>query len=86
MSLATTTIKVSPEVRDRLNALASESGSTAGSVVEELLEAYIWRQKMDLAKKQMRAASPEVWNEYLAEIASLDGSLSDGLEENPWHP
>ena len=86
MSLATTTVKVTPEVRDRLNEIAAAQGASAGSVIEKLLEEHIWRQQVELAKKQMREAPPEVWNEYLAEFASLDGSTADGLEDLPWEP
>ncbi|MDA2987231.1 MAG: toxin-antitoxin system protein [Actinomycetota bacterium] len=86
MSIASTTIKVSPEVRDRLNALAAEHGRTAGSMLEQLLTEHLWRHKMEQAKRQMRDAPPEVWAEYMAEFATMDGSLADGLEEYPWEP
>lgn len=84
MSVATTTIKVTTEVRDRLNALAAEEGRTAGSVVEKLLDEYLWRQKVELAKKQMREAPPEVWEDYMAEVRLWDSTLMDGLEDEPW--
>lgn len=84
MSVATTTIKVTTEVRDRLNALAAEEGRTAGSVVEKLLDEYLWRQKVELAKKQMREAPPEVWADYMAEVRLWDSTLMDGLEDEPW--
>lgn len=84
MSVATTTIKVTTEVRDRLNALAAEEGRTAGSVVEKLLDEYLWRQKVELAKKQMREAPPEAWADYMAEVRLWDSTLMDGLEDEPW--
>lgn len=84
MSVATTTVKVTPEVRDRLNALAAAEGRTAGSMIEKLLEEHLWRAKVELAGRQMRAAAPEVWAEYLAEVATMDASLSDGLEPEDW--
>lgn len=45
-----------------------------------------WHAKVELAKLQMREASPEVWREYLAEAAGFDGTLADGLEDLPWQP
>ena len=84
MSVATTTVKVTPEVRDRLNAVAAAEGRTAGSMIEKLLEEHLWRAKVELAGRQMRAASPEVWAEYMAEVATMDASLSDGLEPEDW--
>ena len=79
--MAATTIKIDSDLRDRLNALASECGLTAGSMVERLLEDYLWRQQIDLAKRQMREAPAEVWEEYLAETRTMEGSLADGLED-----
>ncbi len=84
MSVATTTIKVTTEVRDRLNALAAEEGRTAGSVVEKLLDEYLWRQKVELAGRQMRALTPDDRAEYLAEAALWDTTSGDGLEPEDW--
>lgn len=84
MSVATTTIKVTPEVRDRLNALAAEEGRTAGSVVERLLDEYFWRQKTELAGRQMRAMSPQDREEYMEEVRLWDTTSSDGLEPEDW--
>jgi predicted transcriptional regulator len=78
--MAATTIKVSTELRDRLNAVASEQGLTAGSMVERLLEDWLWRQQVELAKRQMRSMTPEEKAEYMAEFEAMDPSLSDGLE------
>lgn len=82
--MAATTIKVSTELRDRLNTVAEEQGLTAGSMVEKLLEDWLWRQKVELAKRQMRSMTPEEKSEYLAEAAEWDVTLSDGLEDDPW--
>jgi predicted transcriptional regulator len=82
--MAATTIKVSTELRDRLNAVAEEQGLTAGSMVEKLLEDWLWRQQVELAKQQMRSATKEEWDDYLAEAQAWDVTLSDGLEDDPW--
>ena len=82
--MTVTTIKVSSSTRDKINALAAEQGLTAGSLVEKVLEDYLWRQQVEEAKRQMRAAPKEVWDEYMAEFHTMDASLSDGLDENPW--
>ena len=82
--MSATTIKVSTELRDRINALAAERGLTAGSLVEKLLDDMLWREQVDLAIRQMRSMSPEEEAEYLAEAAEWDVTLSDGLEDDPW--
>ena len=82
--MTATTIKVSPELRDRLNAVAAEQGLTAGSMVEKLLEDWLWQQQVEQAIRQMRSMTPEEKAEYLAEAAEWDVTLSDGLEDEPW--
>ena len=82
--MAATTIKVSTEVRDRLNALAAEEGLTAGSLVEKLMEEYLWKIKVETAGRQMRAMSPAERADYMAEVAEWDATLSDGLEPEDW--
>lgn len=80
MSVATTTIKVTAEVRDRLNALAAEEGLTAGSLVEKLMEEYLWKAKVQTAVAQMRAMTEAERADYMAEVAEWDDTLHDGLE------
>jgi hypothetical protein len=78
--MTATTIKVSPETRDKINALAAEHGMTAGSVIERVLDEYLWRQHVETAKRQMRSAPKEVWDQYYAEFAIWDQTSGDGLE------
>ncbi len=82
--MAATTIKVSTEVRDRLNALAAEEGLTAGSLVEKLMEEYLWKIKVETAGRQMRAMTEAERADYMAEVAEWDATLSDGLEPEEW--
>lgn len=79
-----TTIKVTTQVRDDLNALAASEGRTAGSMLEKLLSDYLWRLEVEAAKKAMREAPQEVWDEYMREVREWDATLMDGLEDEPW--
>jgi predicted transcriptional regulator len=82
--MTATTIKVSTELRDRINAVAAEQGLTAGSLIEKVLEEYLWRQQVELAIRQMQSMTPEEKAEYMAEFEEWDVTLSDGLEDDPW--
>ena len=82
--MTATTIKVSTELRDRINAVASEQGLTAGSLIEKVLEEYLWRQQVELAIRQMQSMTPEEKAEYMAEFDAWDGTPADGLEDDPW--
>jgi len=79
-----TTIKVTTKVRDDLNEVAAAEGRTAGSMVEKLLADYLWRLEVEAAKKAMREAPQEVWDEYMREFREMDDSLADGLDGDPW--
>ncbi len=75
-----TTIKLDSSVRDRLNELAAAQGRTAGSMVEKLLDDYLWRQKVEVAVGQMSSMSAEERGDYLAEVQLWDSTAGDGLE------
>ena len=75
-----TTIKVSTDVRDRLNEVAAEYGMTAGSMVEKVLDEWLWQQKVETAVRQMASMTAEERAEYMAELAEWDHTLADGLE------
>lgn len=64
-----TTIKVSTDVRDRLNSMAAERGITANSVVERLLEDALWNQRMEDVRAAMASASEEDLSTYREETA-----------------
>ena len=75
--MSATTIKVSSELRDRLNAVAAERGLTAGSLVEKLLDDMLWQQQVELAAQQMRDMTPEEHADYMEEFRSWDRAITD---------
>ena len=81
-----TTIKIDRELRDRLNAAAKQQRMTPSQLIEVLLGEYEQQRWVEAAVAEMRAAPQEVWDEYLREAESMDGSLMDGLEDEPPYP
>ena len=77
--MTATTIKIDSEVRDRLNDLAADFGCTAGSMVERLLDEFLWRRQVDLAITQMSSMTAEEREEYQREVERWDSTLGDGL-------
>ena len=75
-----TTIKVSTEVRDQLNAIARQSGGTANSVVEQLLNRWLRDQRIQAVREAMARTSDEDWRTYWEETAAWDVAAGDGLE------
>jgi hypothetical protein len=48
----------------------------------EQRERFFERLRADLERLH---ADPQAWADYQAEIRSMDGTLADGLVENPWN-
>ena len=76
-----TTIKVDSEVRDRLNAEARKRGLTAGSFVEELLDAWAREQRFAAIREAMAQTPRNLIGSYRAELSALDTLTDDGLGE-----
>lgn len=74
----TTTIKVSVELRDRINRDAQERGVTAAGLIEKLLDGYERRQRMEAFGRAFRGADQgyrdEFWTWDVAVSAAQDGN------------
>jgi len=77
---ATTTIKVSSEVRDRLNSAAASRGVTPGFLVEELVDRYERDQWFESIRARYSALSAD--DDYLAETGDWErATVADGLAD-----
>lgn len=72
--MATTTIKVPVELRDRINQDAKARGTTAAGLIERLLDAHERRSRMDAFGRAFRSADASYWDEFRA----WDVTLTDG--------
>lgn len=59
-----TTIKVPSELRDRINRDAQERGLTAAALIEDLLDAYERRHRMESFGLAFRRADDLYWDEF----------------------
>ncbi len=76
-----TTIKVSSDLRDRLNEAARDEGLTAGSFVERLLDVYLREQRFVAMREAMALTDAPSWSEYRAETELWDQALADGPDK-----
>jgi len=67
-----TTIKVSAELRDRINRDARERGLTAAALIEQLLDAHERRQRMETFGRAFRSADATYWDEFQSWDVTLD--------------
>jgi hypothetical protein len=81
-----TTVKLSREAHATLAALAQERGLAMSALLAELIE-QARRQRFfdeaDAAYERLQA-DPAAWADYQAEMRSLEGTLLDGLKDDPW--
>ncbi|MEZ5086896.1 MAG: hypothetical protein R2722_11820 [Tessaracoccus sp.] len=75
--MATTTIKVSVGLRDRINNAARERGVTAAAVIEGLFDGYERRRRMEAFGRAFRSADQE----YFDELREWDVALLDERDD-----
>ncbi len=76
--MVATTIKVSAELRDRINRDARKRGLTAAGLIERLLDAHERRQRMEAFGRAFRGAEATYWDEFRAwDVSLADGGTSD---------
>lgn len=84
--MATMTLKISSETHAVLAELAAEDKQAMGEVVAAMTERERRRRFLEGANEDLERlrADPAAWADYQAEIRSMEGTLMDGLEDNPW--
>ncbi|MCG2803266.1 MAG: hypothetical protein L6311_14395 [Cellulomonas sp.] len=79
--MTATTIKIDPELRDRINDAARERGLTAGSFVESLFEGWLREQRFAAIREAVGRTSVDLVESWSAESADYDTTLVDGRIE-----
>jgi hypothetical protein len=80
------TVKIPEEARVHLAELAAERKQPMSTVLADLIERERRRRFLeglnaDFARLR---SDPEAWADYWSEVKSLEGTLMDGLEDDPW--
>lgn len=75
---ATTTIKVTPRARDRINERARARGVTPSAFLEILLDEYDRAQRFAAVRAAYAALPPD--DDYYTETAEWDAVTADGLD------
>ena len=75
--MSATTIKVSTELRDRINRDAQERGLSASGLIESLLDAYERRRRMESFGRAFSGADAAYWDEFRSWDLTLD-DVSNG--------
>ena len=84
--MASVTAKIPADAHAKLVDLAAAEKQPMSEVLAKPIEqerrrAFLEAANEDLARLQ---ADPEAWADYQAETRSMDGTLMDGLEDDPW--
>lgn len=78
---ATTTVRVTPDVRDRLSRIARERGTTTPAVIGELVRLEEERLEVQTWARDLEAMDSGELEAYRIETADLDGTAGDGLAD-----
>lgn len=84
--METTTVRISLKTRDSLKKLAAEMGEPMTVVLDRAVYEYWaeqWLHEMNEGYARLRA-DPVAWQEEMDERALFEGTLMDGLEDDPW--
>lgn len=83
----TVTIRIDRETHETLRRLAEQSGETMSQVAARAIERYrreSFIENANRAWKKITDQDPSAQDEYLEIQRQLEGTLNDGLEDNPW--
>lgn len=80
------TVKIPTASHAALAGLAAEQDRPMGEILADLIERERRRRLFDQADAAYvrLQADPEAWAEYQAELRSMEGTLMDGLKDDPW--
>ena len=84
--MATVTVKIPSDAHAKLGSFAAADKRPMGEILADLIEGERRRrfwEEYDRSIARLRA-DPEAWADYQAEIRSMEGTLMDGLEDDPW--
>jgi predicted DNA-binding protein len=84
--MTTTTIRVRPDTRDRLASIAKREGQPIAEVVARLVAEHEANTMLDrhVAVVTRLGAGVSERADVEEEQRQLDGTLLDGLEDDPW--
>lgn len=84
--MASTTVKLSIEARAALAELAADQGKAMSDLLAELIERERRRRFLEGLNADFARLleDPVAWADYQAESRSMEGTLMDGLEDDPW--
>lgn len=79
-------VKITPEAHAKLADFAASDKRPMGEVLADLIERERRRRFFDAANAEYARlrADPEAWADWQEELRSMDGTLLDGLRDDPW--
>ena len=85
--MASVTVRISAKARQELRELAQQSGQSMQKVLEKAIEAYrrqAFFEQLNASVHRLQEERPDLWQQELAERHLWEGTLADGLENDPY--
>lgn len=80
--MATTTVRISTQNRDRLNLVVEEEGGTLDDLVSRLLDEH-WQSRCIAAVRETALRNPSEWADAVSELGQIEHDLPAPSVE-PW--
>ena len=85
--MASVTVRISDKARQELRDLAQQSGESMQKVLEKAIELYrrqMFFEQLNASVHRLQEEHPDLWQQELEERRLWEGTLADGLENDPY--
>lgn len=88
--MTSVTVRVSTETQERIRRISKDQQKSVSEVIAEAVRTYednLFWDAYDRSAAELRADSADsnAWREYKADMTAFDGTLQDGLKDDPWN-
>ena len=85
--MASVTVRISDKARQELRDLAQQSGESMQKVLEKAIDLYrrqVFFEQLNASVHRLQKENPDLWQQELEERRLWEGTLTDGLENDPY--
>ncbi len=84
--MVSVTVRVSSETQERIRRISENQHRSVSEIIAAAIDSYedtLFWDAYDRSTAELRA-DPEAWAAYKKDMAAFDGTLQDGLKDDPW--
>jgi Arc/MetJ-type ribon-helix-helix transcriptional regulator len=85
--MTSVTVRVSTETQDKIRRISRDQHKSVSDIIAEAVQHYedtLFWDAYDRSAAELRA-DPDAWDRYKEDMTAFDGTLQDGLKDDPWN-